>query len=552
MRWSNHFVFLLCLGLLLVSPIARAFYDPFGNISTIAPSDELETRLWDESRKLRAQILRQEHLTGLRPATDRVRSLFEREFPGLSSVFIIHVYKESELAAITTPHGEIFISSGLLLRMEDDQELIALLVREMAHVANRDSARTLYYAKAGAAVKEVFSTALSIYNVASGVASVNSMANTITGINPDLLLSQLQITPEMLLKESGKMLVGSVKDQLKEDLSDFGRNLGGIMVHRLSVQAVSALLKTSLYGYSDRIERQADLFALSYLQKRYGNVDAFERLITRLLAQSQADGGLPFLSFYSNQIRLKARLQSVSDWRETHQIHPLAEQLNEIAALPKGVVVVEELTAPEIESEPNETTPEVLPLVTLDVSVAKPLDNLEEPSETQIRSEQETSDHSETQADIGEIPVDPDRVNPRNLVLDDPTLSAFIRDSLALEAEQGAPARFLANLDRLVEIEIVKLPDVMESKVKASINGRQPTPKQKAMDLLLTQIQSGEGGWKAHQLVGDLMVDLQSYETAITHYELAYEQASGAEYSPFLLDKKQRAEKMLQKQKAEK
>lgn len=552
MRWLINFVRSSWLVLFLVAPNALAFYDPFSNFSAIAPSDELESRLWDESKKLRTQILRREHLSGLKSATDRVRSLFEHEFPGLASVFTIHVYKESELAAITTPHGEIFISSGLLLRMEDDQELIALLVREMAHVANRDSARTLYYAKAGGAVKEVFSTALSIYNVASGVASVNSMANTITGINPELLLSQLQITPETLLKESGKMLVGSVKDQLKEDLSDFGRNLGGIMVHRLSVQAVSALLKTSLYGYSDRIERQADLFALSYLQKRHGNVDAFERLITRLLDQSQADGGLPFLSFYSNQIRLKARLQSITEWRETHQMHPLADELDKIATSPKGVVVVEELEAAVPDSESNLLTPEVLPLVQLDVSVAKSLDDPEVTVETPIASQQEVSEAPELQVDVAEIPVEKTQVKPRNLVLSDPALSPFIQESLALEAEQGAPARFLANLDRLIEIEVVSLPEVIEPQVKASINARQPARKQKAMDLLLAQIQSGEGGWKTHQLVGDLMVDLQSYETAITHYDLAYGQAADTEQSPFLLDKKQRAERMLQKQKAKK
>lgn len=514
---AHHALNFICVAIFVYavsfSANAIAFYDPFEQPDAISPSDELETRLWDESKRLKPQLLRNEHVAVLKPATQYVNSFFAKEFPGLEQVFKLHVYKESELATVTTPHGEIFLSSGLLLRIHDEHELTAILVREMAHVYQRDSARTLSYARTGANLKELFSTAFAFYNLAAGISSMSSMANSLTGISPEMLANQLQLTPDKLIQESGKLLANSLKDRLKEDLNDLGRNLGGAMVHKLSVQALAALVKTSLYGYSDRIEREADLFALSYLQERYGQVDAFDRLMTRLHAQANADGPIPYLSFYSNAERMQARLDTIAEWKNQRPaLNPLAVRLANFVNLPKGTVTIE---------EPVAQLPQLVDSSEV-VSSSAPGSAVEYVSS----KEPAKSEH---------------------IFLADDSLKNFLLQSLSQESRDGAPGRFLENLASLIDRGVVHAKDAVPSQVQAFKKTRSADQKQKAIQLLLEQIQTGESQWKAHQMVADLYLELNAFPEAIDHYEQALAIAKDDEYAPFLVDKKRKAETLMKK-----
>ncbi|HEX4855478.1 MAG TPA: M48 family metalloprotease [Limnobacter sp.] len=563
---------------------ASAFYDPFEDVTAIAPSDELEARMWDESRLLRSQLIRPEHQPSLKATTQLVQSVFARHFPALQNVIRLHVYRESELAVVGTPHGEIFLSSGLMLRLESEEDLVVIIARELAHVYQRDSARTLSYARTGSNLKEIFSTSLAAYNVTSGLMNLNSLAGSLTSLSPDLLLKQLQLTPEKLLESGGSIFAKLLKERLQEDLEGLGRNLGGVLVHRLSVQAVAALVKTSLYGYSDRIENQADLFALTFLQERYGHVEHYEKLVQRLLEQSTADGDVPFLSFYSNSKRLKARLDSANDWKKSPSPVPIAVQLSaknplaDVAAgqSPAGAVALwrmpvqaQTITADGLHAQPpsqlaneslqsgnakQEAEEGVEVSVVLPVPSAPPsgeFPDVEPGSNASPISENASGvppeAASETLTEVivqatSEQSTHESHKDSGFLVGD---LRTFFLETLEQESRQGAPRRFLANLDRLHSSNLIDPQDTRSFETRVLRATKQQKDTEKALGLLQADLLQRPQDWNVHQLIADLYVELKTYDQAISHYSQALELAGNDERSLFILDRKTRAENLL-------
>lgn len=133
---------------------AQAFYDPFVSGENVRASDELEERLWAETALLKGVLLQGTRSREVLQLQAAVRDTFQREFGELAPTVRVYVMDEPELSVVTTPGGEMFLSTGLLMRIRSEEELTVLLAREVAHVINRDTARTLSYAKLGSNLKE--------------------------------------------------------------------------------------------------------------------------------------------------------------------------------------------------------------------------------------------------------------------------------------------------------------------------------------------------------------------------------------------------------------
>jgi Zn-dependent protease with chaperone function len=327
------YAWLIFLCLCLQQNVAHAIYEPFAETAAFSPSDEMEQRLWAESALLKGQLLRQTPAPAVFMLQEHVQAVFKANFTDLNHAVHVYVYEEPEFTAVATANGDIFLSTGLLSRIENDTELVAVLAREVAHFLNRDAARTLSYAQLGGNLKEVFSTTFAAYNLAAGLLNINSLVNSFTGLSPESVLKALQLSPEKLLDGGGTAFADYLKQRFQETGRDFGRNLTGLSVHRLSVQAVSALVKTSVYGYSERLESQADEFAFAYLESRYGNIEAYQTLMQRLQAQARIKQ-LNYLTFYGNEKRTEARLQTAGKWLEAKekQRPPMAVGLGRAAA----------------------------------------------------------------------------------------------------------------------------------------------------------------------------------------------------------------------------
>lgn len=274
----------LAAALSAVGPAHALFYDPFPDAAAVQPTDELEERIWHEAEVFRTQFVRGQTPERLRPLQRSVRAVLARHWPDLAPKLDLVLIDNADVVAVSSANGDIVVSTGMLMRLDNEEELVAILGREVAHVMQRHAVRTVYAARVGAGANVVFQT----------VVKANSL------ITSAGLLTAFQVTPEMLLVDGGKAFLQQQLGRLKETMADN-------FVRRLSATGFDAMVKTSLFGYSEALETEADEYTLSMLNRRYGRTDAFARVMKRLLEEARVDEK-KFSAFYGNEERLAQRV----------------------------------------------------------------------------------------------------------------------------------------------------------------------------------------------------------------------------------------------------
>ena len=475
---------IVCVWLLPTT--ALGFYDPFETVEQMKPSDELEQRLWAESALLKNQLRREPVKPYLLELESHVQKVFTDNFKDISSIVRVYVYEEPEFSAVTTANGDILLSSGLLSRIEKEDELVALLARELSHFINRDSARTLTYAKVSSNLKEVFSSSLAVYNVATGLAAVNNMASSVSslagsfnGMSSDAILQQLNLTPEKLLQDGGKLLASSLKDRLKKDLQESGKNLAGTAAYNLSLEAMTALVKTSVFGYSNRLEAESDQFALTYIDHRFDGIESFNRLMKRLNDQAKASG-IQYLTFYGNDERTDERLSNAFSW-----IKPVDENFNKIAR--------QLATHAKTISSPTPTT-----------------------EETAINRWEQT-------------------------------ITKAYPHLFELEVRDSAQSRFLAHTDKTPNEPLAWPKDISLLRADAFNKRGKPEDLMASIEILSKHIENNPQDWKASKIVGQSYLKIKDYNAALTYFEKAFEFCSDEKQKIFLQQSRDRTAQLLNK-----
>lgn len=310
-------------GLVAVGPAHALFYDPFPDAGAVRPSDELEERIWHEAEVFRTQFVRGQTPERLRPLQRSVRAVLARHWPDLAPKLDLVVIDNADVVAVSSANGDIVVSTGMLMRLDNEEELVAVLAREVAHVLQRHAVRTVYAARLGAGANVVFQT----------VVKANSLISTAG------LITAFQVTPEMLLVDGGKAFIQAQLGRLKETMADN-------FVRRMSATGFDAMVKTSLFGYSEALETEADEYSLSVLSKRFGRTEAFPRVMQRLLDEARVDEK-KFSAFYANEERLAQRVEvarraaaateaSVAPSAATSG--PVASDVQAAVALPAGAL----------------------------------------------------------------------------------------------------------------------------------------------------------------------------------------------------------------------
>jgi Zn-dependent protease with chaperone function len=284
-------------ALLACTSTAHAFfYDPFPNADSVKPSDELEERIWQEAETFRSQFARSRPSLPLAAAQTSVRAVLVRHWPALSPKLNLQVIDNADVLAVSSANGDLFISTGMLLRLDSEPELVAILAREITHIMDRHAVRTVYAARMGAGANVVFQAAV----------RANSFVSTLG------LLSSFQVSPEMLLADGGKAFIQAQLGKLKENMAD---NL----VRRMSATGFDAMVKTSLFGYTESLEVESDDHALAFLESDGIPTEVYARVMQRLLDEAQADE-TKFSAFYANAERLRYRLERVKAYEDERAV----------------------------------------------------------------------------------------------------------------------------------------------------------------------------------------------------------------------------------------
>lgn len=352
----------LCGALLLggAAPAHAFFYDPFADATELRPHDELEQRVWDEADTLRSQWVRGRPGGALEAAQRAVRASVSRHWPELAPRLRVFVIDNADVMALSSANGDIILSTGMLMRLDSDEELQVVLSREIAHVMQRHAVRSVHVARLGAGANVIFESAL---NASSFIGTVGALAS-------------FQVTPDMLVA-GGKALIQAQLGKLKDSMADS-------FVRSVSAGAFDAMVKSSLFGYSESLEREADAFALDALSQRFGNAQAFERVTQRLLGEAQADEK-KFSAFYANEERLARRLQAAQAHAAEHPVAavPLAQ------AAPNEPATAQPVAQPVAEPSASQAYLQALAPLTLRVletelelgRLGRTLRNIERPRE---------------------------------------------------------------------------------------------------------------------------------------------------------------------------
>lgn len=281
---------LFLVGLLMASQAQALFYDEFPDGGSVKPSDELEERIWQEADVTKGQFVRAEPSAQARALAEHAQKLLKRQWPDLVGKIQIDVIDNADVLALSSANGDVIISTGMFMRLDTEQELAAIMAREISHVMKRHAVRSVYVARLGAGANTVFQSAV---NASSFMGAVS-------------IVSSLSAAPQILLADGGKALMQSQLTKIRDNMADN-------FLRRMSATGFEAMVKTSLFGYSEGLEAESDEFALLMLEKVYGQTDAFKRVMQRLADEAAADEK-KFSAFYGNEVRMKARLEAQADF----------------------------------------------------------------------------------------------------------------------------------------------------------------------------------------------------------------------------------------------
>ncbi len=290
---------LLSLGALQAHAL---IYDPFVDGAAIKPVDELEERLWDEAETMRAQFVRGKPSPAVETMQRIVRGVVMKNWPDLAPKLKVFVIDNADVLAFSSANGDIFLSTGMLMRLDSEDELQVILARELAHVTHRHAVRSVYFARMAAGAKTVFELATDAADLASTVSGVAGVADL-----AKVGVQMFKVSPEMLLS-TGKSMLQDQINKLKENLADS-------LLRSVSSTGFSAVVKSSLFGYSESLESEADEYAMGYIEDKFGSSDLYRQVMQRLLDEAMLDEK-KFSAFYASGERLYSRLKRVSAFDE--------------------------------------------------------------------------------------------------------------------------------------------------------------------------------------------------------------------------------------------
>ena len=98
---------------------------------------------WMEGKKLAAEIEKEEPLIGDPALTEYLNRLEQTivRSSGLRGCFVVKLLEDAEANAFSLPGGFLYVTSGLVLVIENEGELTAALAHETGHVTARHFAR---------------------------------------------------------------------------------------------------------------------------------------------------------------------------------------------------------------------------------------------------------------------------------------------------------------------------------------------------------------------------------------------------------------------------
>jgi beta-barrel assembly-enhancing protease len=120
----------------LVAP-AFAAVAPFTSAQNAVPASNAEWRVWWSADEMVEAFHHSGVLYADETATGYVQHVAERLFPEFGGKLTVHIVKSAELNAFVLANGHIYVTIGLLARLQNEAQLATALAHEGTHFTHR-------------------------------------------------------------------------------------------------------------------------------------------------------------------------------------------------------------------------------------------------------------------------------------------------------------------------------------------------------------------------------------------------------------------------------
>lgn len=238
-----------------------------------------EKRMWGQAREEEQKLLSKAKIYNDPLLVDYLDGLVQRLNPkGMADNpdigFKVTVLEDPTLNAFAFPHGALYVHTGLLSRMENEDQLATVLAHEMTHVENRHAIR---YQRS----QQNKMIAFSIASIAAAV---------------------LVAGAEGRAEEQGRYVKARQIGVLSEILVGLGLQLAFL---------------AAVNGYGRDLEREADQGGFEKMTRSHFDTLEAPR-VYQLLMDNYGDSSKTEVFFFGSHPRLTERIQNAKEWNTIH------------------------------------------------------------------------------------------------------------------------------------------------------------------------------------------------------------------------------------------
>jgi predicted Zn-dependent protease len=280
---------------------ARAFcLEPYANSTDAKPADEDEQRVWDLGRSLDEDLLRKNKIRPASQLEAYLQSILNKLYPEFEGAMRVRVLMQPEVNAFATAAGNIYLTEGLLARLENEAQLATVLGHEGAHFVYRHAAKTANRQRLGEGATTIAKTLLNSANPFSKI-SLGNMGDTAIDAAKSVVVDQAKSMAD-------DMLLSSAKEQLEQFKTKIRKAITG----SFSGMRPEGFSSTSVFGFNGFMEKEADQIGFERMVNAGYDPDEAIKLFKLLGDEMQRRSKVEFY-FFSSISMLSAREASFKE-----------------------------------------------------------------------------------------------------------------------------------------------------------------------------------------------------------------------------------------------
>ena len=219
---------------------------PFTSRVDAQPGDVEEQRVWDLSQSLEQDMVRKNRVRPPDDLQDYLQSVLDKLYPEFTGRMRVRVLSQPEVNAFTTASGSIFLTEGLLIRLENEAQLATVLAHEGIHFIHRHAFILASRERMGETASSVAKTLMN---------SANPFAKLGGGGVGEWAVGA---TKSEALDRAREMVDDTFLATAKQRFDEFKKQIRKSVTGAFSGLRPEGFASTSIFGFSGGMEKEAD------------------------------------------------------------------------------------------------------------------------------------------------------------------------------------------------------------------------------------------------------------------------------------------------------